>query len=348
MFLQLKQLLKISYLKHIFSRCKTVFLNNPLLFYLVLLLIFIFFSNIIIINIKKKPARYNEFITFKKFETLEKKYRYQEVLFSSLKKLDYADFKIHTVKLGENYWGIAGFYSTNNQNPTNAQQIGIDTIIGLNPYLKNYYASENEKLIVCNRRGCLHIIQKNESIYSIAGLYNKPVKLIRKANNRNIIKDIILPLKEGDVLFIPGARPKILTEEMQEFYKYRDIMASPITGKYTSAFGWRKHPVHKKWKRHYGLDIRARVGQRVYASLSGVVTHTGWAKGYGKMIKIEHYNGYATAYGHLSRIYVRKGKKVNKGEIIGRAGNTGISTGPHLDFRVWYKGKLKDPALYLW
>ena len=332
------------HLKNIFNKMNTVYKNNPFLLYVIFFFILIILLNNILISVRNTPLKNNtEFIIFKEFESMEEKYKFQKKLFNSLKKFDYADFSIHTVEKGENYWDIATIYSASNEH------IGIDTIIGLNPYLINTSAAENEKLIVCNKKGCLHIIQKDESVYSIAGLYNKPVKLIKRINKRNTLKDIISPLKQGDVLFIPDSKPKLLTEKMQHSYGLRNILSPPVWGKgYTSGYGWRIHPVYKKRKKHMGLDIRARIGQAVHACCDGMVVYSGWAGGYGKMIKIQHYNNYATAYGHLSRIFVRKGQKVRKGQIIGRSGNTGTSTNPHLDFRVWYKGVPKDPALYLW
>jgi len=322
----------------------SVYGNNPFIFYLLIFFFILMLSNNLIISIKDYPLlQDSEFIIFPEFKTLEAKYRFQNKIFNILKNIKYAKFSIHTVKRGENYWNIATLYSTNNEH------IGIDTIIGLNPYLKNIYAVENEKIIVCNKKGALHIIQNNESIASIARFYKKPVELIKKINNRNIIKDIFSPLKKGDPVFIPDVGPKILTKKMQNFYVLRSILSPPVSGKgYTSGFGWRLHPVYKKRKKHKGLDIRARIGQGVYSCADGIVVNCGWASGYGKMIKIQHFNGYTTAYGHLSKIYVRTGQRVKRQQIIGRSGNTGTSTGPHLDFRVWYKGKLKDPALYLW
>lgn len=323
--------------KSIIKKIDTIVKNNPLLplsliFFFALFLI----NNIIISTIKYPPSEKKEFILFPGFETLEEKYKYQTKIFKKLKKLDY-NFHIHSIEKGENYWGIA---KTN--------QIDIDTIVGLNPYLNNFWAGIGEKLIVCNKQGCLHIIRKNENIYSIAKEYNQPVNKIEKANRRNIFKKLFSPLKEGDILFIPNADPKILTEGMKKLYEYRYALQSPLGGRYTSGYGTRMHPILKKRKFHYGLDIKTYVGQPVGSSEAGIVEIAGWVGGYGKYVKIRHFNGYSTSYGHLSRIYVKRGQKVQKGQIIGRAGNTGRSTGPHLDFRVWYKNKPMDPTLFLW
>lgn len=326
-----------DFIKKISTKLLIIYKNNPLLSYLILFfMVIMLLNNILISMVKFSPPENCTYMIFPEFENREDKYKFQNKIFRKLKKLDY-DFNIHTVQRGENYWGIA-----------KSNHINIDTIVGLNPYLKNLYAGIDEKLIVSNEIGSIYIVKKNENIFFIAKLFNLSVKTIEKANNRNILKKLFAPLKEGNILFIPKARPILLTDKMKKMYDFRTVLQSPLGGAYTSSFGTRMHPVLKKRKFHYGLDIRARVGQPISAANSGVVVAAGWVNGYGKYVKIKHYNGYATSYGHLSRIFVRRGQKVKQGQIVGKAGNTGRSTGPHLDFRVWYKGKPQDPAKYLW
>ena len=113
-------------------------------------------------------------------------------------------------------------------------------------------------------------------------------------------------------------------------------------------FGWRNHPVRKVRNFHKGIDIAAPIGTLICASSDGRISCAGWANGYGKYIRIKHKNGYQTGYGHLSKIYVRKGQYVKKGQFIGRSGNTGVATGPHLDFSIKKNGKYQNPALYIW
>ncbi|MBU1076375.1 MAG: LysM peptidoglycan-binding domain-containing M23 family metallopeptidase [Spirochaetes bacterium] len=335
--MQLKKIFKNPLYPAILKNVKLIYRNNSLLSFLILFFIVIMFLNNILISTIKFPGKTDySYIVFPDIEAREAKYEFQEDLYHKLKKLDF-NFYIYTVEKGENYWGIA---KTN--------QVNIDTIIGINPYLKNLYAAIDEKLIVCNRQGAIHIIQKGENITSVARTYDLSIKIIEKANKRNIFKKLFAPLREGDVLFIPDARPKFLTADMKEMYEMRDALQSPLGGRYTSAFGNRFHPILKKRKFHYGLDIKVYVGQPVGASNDGVVVSAGWVSGYGKYVKIKHYNGYMTSYGHLSKIYVKTGQKVSQGQIIGKGGNTGRSTGPHLDFRVWYKDKPMNPALFLW
>jgi len=103
----------------------------------------------------------------------------------------------------------------------------------------------------------------------------------------------------------------------------------------TSGFGWRLHPILGTWLMHSGRDLAAPEGTPVVAALSGRVVSSGDAGGYGLAIEIEHDNPRRhTLYGHLSELYVREGDRVRQGEVIGRVGSTGRSTGPHLHFEL--------------
>jgi len=110
------------------------------------------------------------------------------------------------------------------------------------------------------------------------------------------------------------------------------LIGSAVT---TSEFGWRLHPVIGSWLMHAGKDLAAPEGTPVVASLSGRVVMSGLAGGYGLAIEVEHDNPRRrTLYGHLSELYVREGQQIRQGEVIGRVGSTGLSTGPHLHFEL--------------
>jgi len=110
------------------------------------------------------------------------------------------------------------------------------------------------------------------------------------------------------------------------------LIGSAVT---SSEFGWRLHPLIGSWLMHAGKDLAAPEGTPVVASLSGRVVSSGLAGGYGLAIEIEHDNPRRrTLYGHLSELYVREGQQVRQGEVIGRVGSTGLSTGPHLHFEL--------------
>ncbi|NJR69248.1 MAG: peptidoglycan DD-metalloendopeptidase family protein [Synechococcales cyanobacterium CRU_2_2] len=103
----------------------------------------------------------------------------------------------------------------------------------------------------------------------------------------------------------------------------------------SSVFGWRIHPIHGSWRFHSGIDLAADMGVPVVAPLSGTISTADFIGGYGLTITVDHSAGKTqTLFGHLSEIFVRPGQFVRQGEVIGRVGSTGGSTGPHLHFEV--------------
>ena len=111
----------------------------------------------------------------------------------------------------------------------------------------------------------------------------------------------------------------------------------PVVGQAftSSGFGWRVHPILGSWLMHAGRDLAAPEGTPVVAALSGTVVSSGLAGGYGIAVELEHANPRRrTLYGHLSEFYVKSGQSVRQGEVIGRVGSTGLSTGPHLHFEL--------------
>lgn len=113
-----------------------------------------------------------------------------------------------------------------------------------------------------------------------------------------------------------------------------------------SGYGMRIDPIYKTTKFHAGMDFSANTGTLIYATGNGTVVKAGWESAYGNLIKIDHGFGYVTWYAHLSKIRVRAGQKVMRGEVIGEVGNTGKSTGPHLHYEVHVKGKVVNPVNY--
>ncbi|MFQ5739517.1 MAG: peptidoglycan DD-metalloendopeptidase family protein [Acidobacteriota bacterium] len=113
----------------------------------------------------------------------------------------------------------------------------------------------------------------------------------------------------------------------------------------SSGFSYsRFHPILKKRRPHLGIDFAAPLGTRVLASANGTVVFAGWKGGFGKLVKIRHPVGFTTSYGHLSRILVKAGRKLQQGQVIGTVGATGLATGAHLDYRIQDKrGRYINP-----
>lgn len=98
---------------------------------------------------------------------------------------------------------------------------------------------------------------------------------------------------------------------------------------------------------HKGVDFGAPTGTPIYATGAGVVTYSGWKRGYGKIVEVDHGNGYVTRYAHASRLLVDVGQQVRVNQHIAAVGSTGDSTGPHLHYEVLYQNQHKNPATYL-
>jgi Membrane proteins related to metalloendopeptidases len=146
-----------------------------------------------------------------------------------------------------------------------------------------------------------------------------------KANNLEISNTI----KQNQKLFeaIPAIKP-----------------ADGIVGEH--GFGMRMHPILHVMQMHDGIDLLTNVGTPVVATGKGVVDFVGYKGGYGLEVEIDHGFGYRTVYGHLSSSLVQVGKKVNRGDLIAKTGNTGLSSGPHLHYEVHYNGIKQDPMGY--
>lgn len=125
-------------------------------------------------------------------------------------------------------------------------------------------------------------------------------------------------------------------------------LANPAPGhSVTSPFGVRTDPILGTAALHSGMDFRAPMGMPAKVTAPGVVTKAGWNGGYGRMVEVDHGNGFATRYGHLSEIDVTVGQKLAAGDMIGKTGSSGRSTGPHLHYEVRHNGEAVDPLRFL-
>lgn len=176
-------------------------------------------------------------------------------------------------------------------------------------------------------------VQPGDTLWSVAQRFGVSYEALQRANA------IMDPrgLKPGQLLWLPrdagsapaGALPSLVW---------------PVTGPIASGYGWRADPFGSGAREfHEGLDIAVPVGTPVRAAAAGVVLQAGPMGGFGLGVVLDHGRGVQTLYGHLSRIGVRPGQRVRRGQVIAWSGSTGLSTGPHLDFRVRIDGRAVDP-----
>lgn len=138
-----------------------------------------------------------------------------------------------------------------------------------------------------------------------------------------------------------------IEEELQHLPTIRPL----ARGRISDLFGKRIDPFIRKIRHHNGIDISAPRGTDVYAPAAGIVElvkkRYRLNRGYGRVIIINHGKGLKTLYGHLHKIFVKPGQRVERWEVIGQVGDTGRATGPHLHYEVWYKGRSLDPMEYI-
>jgi murein DD-endopeptidase MepM/ murein hydrolase activator NlpD len=133
----------------------------------------------------------------------------------------------------------------------------------------------------------------------------------------------------------------------------RSLVSIPVRkpilgeGEIVSGFGERIDPFLSRPAMHTGLDFRAEIGDPILVTANGTVTAAGWSGGYGNMVEVDHGNGFATRYGHMSEIDVKVGQQVKIGQSLGKVGTTGRSTGPHLHYETRIDGEAVDPQKFL-
>ncbi|MBV9224298.1 MAG: M23 family metallopeptidase [Acidobacteriaceae bacterium] len=121
----------------------------------------------------------------------------------------------------------------------------------------------------------------------------------------------------------------------------------PLDGVLRSSFGGRSDPFSGEGAFHTGIDISAPIGTPVHVTADGVVVSAGWAGGYGKLVVVDHGNGFQTYYAHLSQLFAVPGEEVSRGQVIAYSGSTGKSTGPHMHYEVRLAGTPVNPYKYL-
>ena len=184
--------------------------------------------------------------------------------------------------------------------------------------------------------GVFHRIEAGQTLHTISKTYDVTVETLTGANDLADSDRI----EAGEMLFIPGAGHVLDVPATGSIP--RGLFQRPVQARLNSAYGRRRGGMH------YGVDLGAPKGTPVRAARAGRVSYVGSGyRGYGKLVIIDHSDGYQTFYAHNSRLIARKGKKVTAGQIIAYVGATGNASSPHLHFEIRKNGRHQNPALYL-
>ena len=229
--------------------------------------------------------------------------------------------KTHTVQKNETLWVIAQKYDIN-----------IDTLIGANSISNMNRIQPGEKIKILPVKGILYKIGPGENLSTIAHKFDISIENIAKSNQ---IEDPN-KVQPGKMLILPGAKPEFSYQDRLE-----RLFIKPVNARISSYYG-------RRWGRqHEGIDYAINIGTEIRAVGAGKIVYSGWARGYGKTIIIEHQKGLRTLYAHNSKLLVHSGEWVRRGEVISKSGNTGNSTGPHLHLEVQVNGRPVNPLDYL-
>ncbi|HEX7023121.1 MAG TPA: LysM peptidoglycan-binding domain-containing M23 family metallopeptidase [Trueperaceae bacterium] len=242
-------------------------------------------------------------------------------------------FHLHVLAPGETISSLTETYG-----------ISLEAIVGANPDISSLdMLPVGLELLIPPGEGLVVTLEPGQSVLDIVKAYGVSPMAIAKANDIDSPGD----LQPGEMLFLPGVKPVAAMDRLAKVREMENRYIWPVHGRLTSYFG-RRHLGMGTSNFHKGLDIAAPYGTPVRAARTGTVVYAGWSNaGYGNMVEIRHFGGAETLYGHFSKILVHVGQRVNQGEVIGRVGSTGISTGPHVHFEVHEGGRAYDPLSYL-
>ena len=194
-------------------------------------------------------------------------------------------------------------------------------------------------------------LSEEEKNFGIGGASFDEMNLSTIADVKELVGEVdnSLDVLKSKVIFAKDNFKKIEKSLDQNLALFESLPALlPTQGRIGDKFGMRKHPILKIQRMHTGIDIVVNTGNTVYAAGKGKVVRASYNGGYGKTIEIDHGFGYTSLYAHLSKIDVKKGQSVKRGEVIGLSGETGrLATGPHLHYEVKHNGVHLNPKNFI-
>jgi len=233
-----------------------------------------------------------------------------------------------------------------------AEKFGIstDTIRWANNLKSIKSIRVGQELKILPVTGIAHKVQRGETVWSIAKKYNTSPQGIVDFPFNTFVNDEKFTLAVGQILIVPdGVKPEEKPWQPEVYLAQKTPDAGTVTA--TGRFAW---PTSGRISQgyhwyHRAIDIANKAAPGILAADSGRVVVAGWPKGwgYGNRVIIDHGNGFQTLYAHLSKIYVKAGQTVKRGDLIGQMGSTGRSTGVHLHFEIRKNGVKVNPLGYL-
>lgn len=244
----------------------------------------------------------------------------------------------YTVQAGDTVFDIAARFG-----------ISPETIMWSNPELEENpdWLPVGMEVIILPVSGVYHTVKEGDTIESLAKKYKvKPSDITDYPLNN--LQGPPYELVPGQKLVIPGGQKPYKPKIVRHYTGPIPPGAAKGTGRFAWPIDGPLYITQYYWKLHRAIDIGVPLGTPVYAADSGFVVYAGWNdQGYGKLVIIDHRNGFMTYYAHLSVIKVAVGMSVRKGQIIGLSGSTGRSTGPHLHFEIRKNGIPRNPLGFL-
>ena len=257
---------------------------------------------------------------------------FEEVPLSLTETFSWTEYE---VQRGDTISGIAARHS-----------VSMESIIAFNNLQEAWNLRIGKRLKIPNMNGVPYTVQKNDTLSRIAEKTGTPQNAILDAND--IRSDTI---QVGEVLFIPGGRMnanelrRAMRREAVRQPSTERLMIRPLSGKITSGYGWRLDPVNPRsgvTRFHHAVDFLGNTGDPIKAVMRGTVLNIAQDTNLGNFIILGH-GEYQTLYAHLSAFSVKIGDTVEQGQEIGKVGNTGYTTNPHLHFEVFRNAKRINP-----